>query len=187
MSSVSRSADRFSIVGDSVEVELSSLPEKEPAAPNQRASTSPSISPQMAPSPRVGSRHYAIPARSSEESGISGPASGTPGIRVDLPARHPASNHPAKRAQLATPEACRRFFPNEARDDTGTAIMSVRVGTTGAVSAPRLLEEQPSRQGFGHAALGCAAFLRFQPAESDAGDRIASVSVVKLRFTRPSS
>ena len=91
-----------------------------------------------------------------------------------------------RRARLATPDACRRFFPNEASDDSGVAVVSLHVGENGAASAPRLLEERPLHQGFGRAALGCAPLLRFAPAQRDDGVRVASESVVKLRFARPS-
>jgi len=88
--------------------------------------------------------------------------------------------------RLLTPEACRRFFPEEARDDDGAVVLALRVGESGAVLAPRVLSELPPHQGFARAALHCASFLKFEPAESVAGARLASTSVVRLRFARSS-
>ncbi len=86
--------------------------------------------------------------------------------------------------RLTTPEACRRYFPREAREDSGTVLVSLRVTEAGIVSQPEVLAELPPSQGFGRAALGCAGLLKFEPAASVFGARIASVSVVKLRFAR---
>jgi hypothetical protein len=180
--SESRSADRFFTVDDHVGID----------APPQTAE-------RITPKPRStettakrSSTHHSSRASWQRQRLPSAPIAGAPAPGTTHSANGTASigapgDHPAKRARLATPEACRRFFPNEARDDTGIAVVAVRVGETGAASAPRLLEELPSHQGFGRAALGCASLLRFEPAESAGGDRVASISVVKLRFTRPAS
>jgi len=63
-------------------------------------------------------------------------------------------------------------------------LVSLRVTEAGIVSQPEVLAELPPSQGFGRAALGCAGLLKFEPAASVFGARIASVSVVKLRFAR---
>jgi hypothetical protein len=100
------------------------------------------------------------------------------------PAYSPPNDVHRHGPRLTASEACRRLFPHEARDDKGTVVVALRVGESGAVYEPRVLTEQPPRQGFARAALGCASLLRFEPAESAPGARIASVSVVRLRFAR---
>jgi hypothetical protein len=198
---VARSADRFFTVDELIGNDLLPLPARRDQPSPQRQTTSPSGSPASSSlrnaRPRAETRgastrsHQASewpPSRAAE--GASAPATRHSASRipgVGEPMRGARSSPPATRARLVTPGACRHFFPNDARDGSGVAVLSVRVGDTGAVSTPRLLEELPPRQGFGRAALGCASLLRFEPARSEAGERVASVSVVRLRFTRPES
>lgn len=85
---------------------------------------------------------------------------------------------------LLTAGVCAGFFPSQARDDDGAVIVALSVRESGATYAPRVISEAPPRQGFGSAALHCASFLKFDPAESAAGAHVLSTSVVRLRFAR---
>jgi hypothetical protein len=86
--------------------------------------------------------------------------------------------------RLLTAGACGGFFPPRARDDDGAVILALNVRETGGPYAPRVISETPPRQGFGAAALRCASFLKFAPAEDAAGAHVSSISVVRLRFAR---
>lgn len=61
------------------------------------------------------------------------------------------------------------FYPERARATrkTGTALLSLSISESGAVSAVRLLSENPTGLGFGQAAMKYAKGLHFKPAKKN--------------------
>ncbi|HEY6877324.1 MAG TPA: TonB family protein [Polyangiales bacterium] len=93
----------------------------------------------------------------------------------------PALSRPPSLDEL---EPCRGFFPERAQADRGEVALKVRVEADGKVRSVTIARESPSGQGFGFAARECLMSKRFSPALDKAGQPVAVVSPVTIRFSR---
>lgn len=86
---------------------------------------------------------------------------------------------------LGTETACQRYFPFSAQAREASVTLAVYVGPRGEPYGARIIEEQPSRDGFGSAAKSCALnALRFSPAVDRHGSPAPGTSILQLRFVR---
>jgi protein TonB len=85
---------------------------------------------------------------------------------------------------MAVGNPCRGFYPAAADVDHGEVRVVVRVGRDGTTRGSDVVEEVPSRQGFGPAARACVARLRFRPARDAGGDAIPGQALLALSFDR---
>lgn len=101
--------------------------------------------------------------------------------RPSVVASAPVLSRPPR---LAESDPCRGFFPESATADRGEVSLHVRVERDGAVRSIRVLSELPAGQGFGFAARDCLRSKRFSPALDAAGQEVAVVSPITVRFSR---
>lgn len=85
---------------------------------------------------------------------------------------------------LAESDPCRGFFPARARVDRGQVALKVKVERDGSVRSIGVTSETPLGHGFGVAARDCLRSKRFSPALNHAGQAVAVVSPITVRFTR---
>ena len=105
---------------------------------------------------------------------------------ADLGGGHASHSQTAVRrpALLTVAAPCRGYFPARAAAKQGVVRISVRVDANGHSELSRVLIESPSSQGFGTAALACAAALRFSPAVDGEGAAVPGEAKLELLFER---
>jgi periplasmic protein TonB len=118
--------------------------------------------------------------------GGSGAGAGSSGPRVEGPApsslAEPGSLSRPPRLQEREP--CRGFFPPTARVDRGEVALKLRVERDGSVRSLTVEREEPLGQGFGFAARDCLRSKRFSPALNRAGQPVAVMAPISVRFSR---
>lgn len=80
---------------------------------------------------------------------------------------------------------CNALFPPGARAASGKVTLEVDVGPSGATTASRVIDEQPSGEAFGAAAQVCARRMRFSPATDANGKPAAGRTRIRVAFQRP--
>lgn len=90
----------------------------------------------------------------------------------------------SRRATLREDNACAGFYPSEARDDGGTATVTVVVRADGSVLSTSIVSETPAGQGFGKAARARLQGKRFQPSLDRVGVAVDAATTIRLRFVR---
>lgn len=79
---------------------------------------------------------------------------------------------------------CRQYFPHDAKSEEGTVTVAIDVSTAGTSAGTHIVNESPSRNGFGEAAARCATSLHFAPAIDESGVPIRAVATLELHFAR---
>jgi hypothetical protein len=87
--------------------------------------------------------------------------------------RHPSSPHP---------KACTSFYPKGVHEGAARVRLLVLIEPTGVASGGEIVDEAPEDQGFGVAALRCAASLTYEPALDAAGAKTRAYMTVTINF-----
>lgn len=92
--------------------------------------------------------------------------------------------HFAVPPRLDESDPCRGYFPSMATADRAEVTLRLVVSAQGVVLRASVLNEQPSSQGFGDAAVRCLRSKRFVPARNEDGQPQKSEAPVAVRFRR---